>query len=97
MAMMRAETDQMRTEGKQVVDSADGYLTHVKELYDIVDNLRDNWQGDSNISFVNQLNGYKENINALGQVEGNYGVFIQETANSLDKLNAEIAAQATKL
>ena len=34
---------------------------------------------------------------ALGQVIGNYGVFLQETANSLEKLQAEIAQQASNL
>ena len=41
--------------------------------------------------------GYKENIDALGQVIGNYGVFLQETGNSLEKLQADIAQQASSL
>ena len=77
--------------------NAESYLGSVKNLYNTVDNLQTKWQGSDNMQFVSTVNGYKENINALGQVIGNYGVFLQETANSLEKLQAEIAQQASNL
>ena len=95
--VLKASPEEIRTAGKGLVDNAESYLGSVKNLYNTVDNLQQKWQGSDNMQFVSTVNGYKENINALGQVIGNYGVFLQETANSLEKLQAEIAQQASNL
>lgn len=95
--VLKASPEEIRTAGKNLVGNAESYLGSVKSLYDTVDNLKANWQGSDNEQFANTVYSYKENINALGQVIGNYGVFLQETANSLEKLQAEIAQQASNL
>ena len=95
--VLKASPEEIRTAGKNLVGNAESYLGSVKSLYETVDTLATNWQGSDNVQFANTVNGYKENINALGQVIGNYGVFLQETANSLEKLQAEIAQQASNL
>jgi uncharacterized protein YukE len=95
--VLKASPEEIRTAGKNLVGNAESYLGSVKSLYETVDTLAQNWQGSDNVQFANTVNGYKENINALGQVIGNYGVFLQETANSLEKLQAEIAQQASNL
>ena len=95
--VLKATPEEIRTAGKNLVGNAESYLGSVKALYETVDNLQQNWQGADNVKFAQTVNSYKENINALGQVIGNYGVFLQETANSLEKLQAEIAQQASNL
>ena len=95
--VLKASPEEIRTAGKSLVENAENYLNYVKNIYNTVDNLQASWQGSDNVQFANTVNGYKENINALGQVIGNYGVFLQETANSLEKLQAEIAQQASNL
>ena len=95
--VLKASPEEIRTAGKNLVGNAETYLASVKDLYNTVDNLKANWQGEDNVQFANTVNGYKQDINALGQVIGNYGVFLQETANSLEKLQAEIAQQASRL
>ncbi len=95
--VLKASPEEIRTAGKSLVGNAESYLGSVKSLYETVDTLQNNWKGADNVQFANTVNGYKENINALGQVIGNYGVFLQETANSLEKLQAEIAQQASNL
>ena len=95
--VLKASPEEIRTAGKSLVGNAENYLNYVKNIYNTVDNLQASWQGSDNVQFANTVNGYKENINALGQVIGNYGVFLQETANSLEKLQAEIAQQASNL
>ena len=95
--ILKASPDEIRTAGKTLVGNAEKYLASVKSLYQTVDDLKANWQGDDNQSFAATVYGYKENIDALGQVIGNYGVFLQETGNSLEKLQADIAQQASQL
>ncbi len=95
--ILKASPEEIRTSGKNLVNDADSYLAEVKGLYDVVSNLKTNWKGSDNQQFASTLYGYKENIDALGQVVGNYGVFLQETGNSLEKLQADVADQASKL
>ena len=95
--VLKATPEEIRTAGKNLVGNAESYLGSVKSLYETVDNLQTNWKGADNIQFATTVNGYKENITALGQVIGNYGVFLQDTANSLEKLQAEITEQASNL
>ena len=94
---LKASPEEIRTAGKNLVTNAESYITSVKNIYQTVEELGNSWQGEDNLKFANTVNSYKENINALGQVIGNYGVFLQETANSLEKLQAEIAQQASNL
>ena len=94
---LKASPEEIRTAGKSLVGNAESYITSVKALYKTVEDLSTSWQGEDNVKFANTVNSYRENINALGQVIGNYGVFLQETANSLEKLQAEIAQQASNL
>ena len=95
--ILKASPEEIRTSGKNLVNDADSYLAEVKGLYDVVSNLQNNWKGTENQQLASTLYGYKENIDALGQVVGNYGVFLQETGNSLEKLQADVADQASKL
>lgn len=94
---LKASPEEIRSAGKSLVGNAESYLASVKELYQTVDNLSASWQGNDNVEFTQTVNGYKENINALGQVIGNYGVFLQETGNSLEKLQADLGQQAVRL
>lgn len=95
--ILKASPEEIRTAGRKLVQNAESYLASVKSLYDTVDNLAANWAGKDNLTFATTVYGYKENIDALGQVIGNYGVFLQETGNSLEKLQADIAQQASSL
>ena len=95
--ILKASPNEIKDAGKVLVEKAENYIGEVKEIYNTVDNLGNSWQGKDNADFVSTVYSYRDNITALGQVIGNYGVFLQETANSLTKLQAEIAQTATKL
>lgn len=95
--ILKASPDEIRDAGKKLVANAESYISSVKSLYETVDNLKASWQGADNQQFASTVYSYKENIDALGQVIGNYGVFLQETGNSLEKLQSDIAAQASQL
>ena len=94
---LKASPDEIRNAGKNIVGNADNYLQYVNNIYKTVDDLSSSWQGEDNVKFASTVNSYKENINALGQVIANYGVFLQETANSLQKLQADNTQQAVRL
>ena len=91
------DSDGTRTTGKKIVSKADDYLADVKELYDLIESVNGVWKGVDNTNYTNKIAEYEQNIKSLGQVVGNYGVFMQETANNYDKLQGEIAQDATRI
>lgn len=91
------DSDGTRTNGKKVVTKADDYLADVKELYELINSVDGVWKGVDNASYTNKIADYEQNIKSLGQVVGNYGVFMQETANNYDKLQSEIAQDASRI
>lgn len=91
------DSDGTRTNGKKVVTKADDYLADVKELYELINSVDGVWKGVDNASYTNKIADYEANIKSLGQVVGNYGVFMQETANNYDKLQSEIAQDASRI
>ena len=91
------DSDGSRTNGKKVVTKADDYLADVKELYELINSVNGVWKGVDNASYTNKIADYEQNIKSLGQVVGNYGVFMQETANNYDKLQSEIAQDASRI
>ena len=91
------DSDGTRTNGKKVVTKADDYLADVKELYELINSVDGVWKGVDNANYTNKIADYEQNIKSLGQVLGNYGVFMQETANNYDKLQSEIAQDASRI
>ena len=95
--VLKANPEEIKTAGKELVSYAERYIESVKQLYSTVDDLKQAWQGKDNQEFAATVYSYKDNIDALGQVIGNYGVFLQETGSSLEKLQADIAQEASQL
>ena len=95
--ILKANPEDIKTAGKKLVSDAESYIASVKSLYETVDNLKATWQGADNQQFASTVYSYKDNIDALGQVIGNYGVFLQETGSSLEKLQSDIAQEASQL
>lgn len=91
------DSEGTRNTGKKVVTKADDYLADVKELYELIESVKSVWKGADNAEYTDKIAEYEPNIKSLGQVVGNYGVFMQETANNYDKLQGEIASDATRM
>jgi uncharacterized protein YukE len=94
---LQANLGQMNYDAKDIQDAAIEYNNAVNELYKIVDNLTTSWQGTDNVAFANKVNGYKEEIIALGKVVENYAIFLNRSSGSLNDLQTDISSAAGKL
>lgn len=94
---MRVMPGELATAGRTICEHARSYKDSVKNIYEVVNNLQEIWQGADNQAFANQVNSYRGNIDALGSSIDNYGVFLQETAFKLQELQANNASGASRL
>jgi len=92
-----ADFDQIRRLGQEVQGQAGSYNSETKKIYGAVDNLKNSWKGADNQGYINKVNEQRKTIEDLGKVIENYGLFLIETANHLEKVQAEIKAAAGKL
>lgn len=98
MAMsIHANPESLRKLGNNVLDNAREYDSEVNKIYATVENLRNSWQGSDNQEYVNKVNEYRELIEALGKAIGNYGQFMVDTANNIERVTDDIRAGASNI
>ncbi len=83
--------------GLNVQEQASEYNSEIANIYSIVDDVKNNWQGADSIKYTSQVEGYKENMEALGKVIEQYGQFLLNAAQTYTQLQDDIASNASKL
>lgn len=94
---IRVNPGELRSSGSRVRGIAGAYQSKVNDIFQEIENLQAVWQGADNLAYTEQLNSYKGNIIAVGNATDNYGIFLIETANRLQRLQADNAEGATRL
>ena len=95
--MIRASYAEMQSAATEISKASGEYKSNVDSLYQIVDNLVENWKGTDNVSFANTVNGYKETLKNLGDVVDNYATFLNKAAAAISATQDEVSSAAGKL
>ena len=95
--MIRATYDEMQSQATEISKAAEDYKLNVDSLYGIIDNLSSNWQGADNVRFANTVNGYKEDLKALGDAVNSYATFPKKAANIINETQSDVSNAASRL
>ena len=95
--MIRASYAEMQSAGAEISKASEEYKSNVDALYQVVDNLVNNWKGADNVSFANTVNGYKEDLKALGDVVNSYAQFLNKAAQAISSTQEEVSNAAGRL
>jgi len=95
--MIRASYAEMQSAATEISKASEEYKTNVDALYQVVDNLVNNWKGSDNVSFANTVNGYKEDLKALGDVVNSYATFLNKAAAAISATQDEVSSAAGRL
>lgn len=87
----------VRALGKTVGDQAAEYNNEIANVYSVIDDVKNAWQGSDSASYTSQVEGYRASMEALGKVVEQYGQFLLNTADTYQKLQDDITANAGKL
>ena len=96
-ANVAANMDAIRKLGQQVQSQSAEYNGETKKIYASVDQLEQAWTGADNQTYIGKVKEQRQTIEDLGKVIDNFGIFLVDTANNLQKVQDEIKAQAGKL
>ena len=97
MGILRANYQEMAGIAGSVTNLAEQYKTCVNEVYKVVESLENDWKGTDNVTYINQVKSYQEDLNSLGVVIENYAKFLSKTAQVIENTQAEIANNAGRL
>ncbi len=97
MSKTVANIDNLRKLGQNIQQDGGAYQTEVKKIYTTIDNLGTQWKGADNQAYINKVNEHKQVISDLGVLIDNYGRFLIETANNIQRIQDDIASSAGRL
>ena len=92
-----ADMQGIRSLGQNVQGKAAEYANEVTKIYNAVEELKNGWQGADNQSYVAKVNEYKEPIENIGKIIEDYGTFLIQTSETLQRLQDDISSAASRL
>ena len=97
MSMLEADYEEMDAEASNINKAAQEYINAVEELYTIVDNLREVWEGTDNTVYTETVNSYKSDIQNLGTAVNNYARFLNKAAGTISETQNTVKSGAAGL
>ena len=95
--MIKATYEEIHESASRISQASGDYITSVNDLYERIDGLANSWKGADNLSFVNTVNGYKNDIKTLGDIVNDYAIFLNKSADAINDAQENVANLATKL
>ena len=95
--MIRASYDEMHSAAGEISNAGKEYIADVNSLYQVVDNLVQNWKGSDNLKYASTVNSYKELLKSLGEVVISYAQFLDMAARKIQATQDDVASAAGRL
>ncbi|MGN0202925.1 MAG: WXG100 family type VII secretion target [Coprococcus sp.] len=87
----------LKTTASYVTEQANSYKQNYEKLYTEVNAMASAWQGADNQAFVSQIEGFKEDFNAMYKLMNQYAEFLTKAADAYSSTQKEIITKARKL
>ena len=94
---IRVTPEQISATAEKVNGKVTDYINLYKKLYTEVNNLGQNWEGEANKNFVNQIKGFEKEFENLKKVLESYVLFLREAAKIYSNTESNIKDATKKL
>jgi NTP pyrophosphatase (non-canonical NTP hydrolase) len=91
------DTGSLRDLGNRVSKLSTDYKTEVTKIYNIVDELNQGWDDNSNKAYVAKVREYKDLFDELGEVINNYGIFMIKAAAKYERAIEDITSSTSNI
>ena len=95
--MIKASYAEMQSSAMAIMKAAEDYQINLDSLYQIINNLSNNWQGTDNLNYINSVNEFKNDLNMLGNSLKQYGMFLNKAAIAISNIQEEVSNEAGRL
>lgn len=89
--------EQLESAAGTIESLATDYQTQYTLLYSKTDDLASTWQGDDNIAFKNQIDGFKDDLQKMYNLMNQYADFLRKSAQAYRTTQENVVAQAKTL
>ena len=76
---------------------ANEYKAQYNELYSTTGNLASTWSGADNVAFVNQIEGFKDDLEKMYSLMNRYAEYLRTTAKAYRETQEAVVKQAKSL
>lgn len=98
MAQKILVTPEMLEQAATSIESlANEYKAQYTELYSTTGSLASTWSGADNVAFVNQIEGFKDDLEKMYTLMNRYAQYLRTTAKSYRDTQDSIIKQAKSL
>ena len=96
---LNVDMAELKGKGLQTIKQAEEYALNINKMYDEIHSLeeRKKWSDSASRSFVTQIEGYRKDIEALGDIFSDYGKFLINASKIYDDTKNSILSAAKKL
>ena len=87
----------LKSTASYITEQAAGYKKLYEKLYAEVETMSGSWQGADNQAFTGQIQGFREDFDAMFKLMNQYSEFLTKSADAYSATQQELINQAKKL
>ncbi len=89
--------EQLETAAGKIESMATDYKTQYNQLYSETNAMRSTWDGKDNVAFVDQIEGFKDDLEKMYNHMQEYVEFLRKSASAYRTTQDAVVAEARKL
>lgn len=91
------ETAQLDSTAGRVEQMAGDYRSEYTALFSLVASLKSAWDGEDNVAFTNQIEGFRDDFQRMEQLMRDYAAYLRKAAQAYRDTQDTVASQAKTL
>ena len=88
---------ELRSAASKIDSMAEDYQVQYDALYKETDAMIVAWDGKDNVAYTTQIAGFKDDFQKMKELMSEYAKFLRNAADTYEKTQETIAAEAKKL
>ena len=89
--------EQLETTAGRIESMATEYKTQYQKLYSETDAMASTWSGKDNVAFVQQIAGFKDDLEKMHTLMNQYADFLRKSAKTYRDTQDAVTSEARKL
>ena len=89
--------EQLESTAGRIENLAADYKKQYNQLYSATNAMASTWSGKDNVAFVEQIDGFKDDFEAMYNLMLNYAVFLRKSAKAYRDTQDTVVTEARKL
>ncbi len=89
--------EQLETTAGRIESMATEYKTQYHKLYSETDAMASTWSGKDNVAFVQQIAGFKDDLEKMYTLMNQYADFLKKSAKAYRDTQDAVTSEARKL